>query len=128
MRSRLNQNYQNMKIQIRRSIFETNSSSVHTLPIVKDEKLKVVPEKVVFEPDEFGWEHCAYTKTSKKASYICECIKSIYDQYHENFLRALEKIQKFLYTYNIKFEFPYANVQVKSWTGSDGKFIHTMSM
>lgn len=110
-----------MKTQIRRCVFETNSSSIHTLSIVKDANLKVVPEKVVFEPDEFGWEHRVYTNTSKKASYIWECIKSIYDQDHENFLRALEKIQKFLYTYNIKCEFPYANVQVKSWTGSDGK-------
>ena len=110
-----------MKTQIRRCVFETNSSSVHTLSIVKNTNIKVFPEKVIFEPDDFGWENRSYTETSKKASYIWECIKSIYGQEQEELLKAIEKIKNFLYTYNIQCEFPYANIKVESWTDSNGK-------
>lgn len=110
-----------MKTQIRRCVFETNSSSVHTLSIVKTSNIKVFPEKVIFEPDDFGWENRSYTETSKKASYIWECIKSIYDQEQEELLKAIEKIKNFLYTYNIQCEFPYANIKVETWTDRNGK-------
>ena len=85
-----------MKTQIRRCVFETNSSSVHTLSIVKNTNIKVFPEKVIFEPDDFGWENRSYTETSKKASYIWECIKAIYGQEQDEFLKVIEKIKNFL--------------------------------
>ena len=41
-------------IQIRQGIFETNSSSVHAICISK--KPYVLPEKIVFNACEYGWE------------------------------------------------------------------------
>lgn len=41
-------------IEIRSSIFETNSSSVHVLVIPKDTSISV-PHKVFLEGGEYGW-------------------------------------------------------------------------
>lgn len=41
-------------IEIRSSIFETNSSSVHVLVIPKDTSINV-PHKVFLEGGEYGW-------------------------------------------------------------------------
>lgn len=42
-------------IQIRKGLFETNSSSVHTMVIDKSD-LKTLPSELVFTEQEFGWE------------------------------------------------------------------------
>lgn len=43
-------------IQIRRNVFETNSSSVHMLVIPKDTTIKV-PKKVFLQGGDYGWSH-----------------------------------------------------------------------
>lgn len=59
---------------IRQSIFETNSSSCHTITIVASDifntKLGKDDEGVVhIYPGEFGWEICKYDIPDEKASY-----------------------------------------------------------
>ena len=64
-----------MKRQIRRNVFESNSSSMHSLSIsVNDvwDTLEVdeFENKVVTEFGEFGWEICNYRDAATKLSYI----------------------------------------------------------
>ena len=58
-----------MKIQIRKSVFETNSSSTHALSISSD-SLNEIPTKLVFTLGKFGWECETYMDVKSKASYI----------------------------------------------------------
>lgn len=58
-----------MKIQIRKSVFETNSSSTHALSVSSD-AIDEVPKKLVFTVGEFGWECETYMDVETKASYI----------------------------------------------------------
>ena len=61
-----------MKQQIRKNIFETNSSSMHAIvvtnskPDTEDFKYRTLEFKV----GEFGWEHIRYYDPDAKASYL----------------------------------------------------------
>jgi hypothetical protein len=60
-----------MKIQIRESVFETNSSSTHAISIASPQELFNIPETVRFTSDkEFGWENEIYNDYINKAAYI----------------------------------------------------------
>lgn len=65
-----------MKIQIRKSCFETNSSSMHAIVVTskapKTEYLEY--DSIEFETGEFGWGHITYYDTYHKASYLWTCI------------------------------------------------------
>ncbi len=58
-----------MKTQIRTSVFETNSSSTHSICIAKDIKLNL-PKSLHFSFREFGWEYNTLYSTEEKASYL----------------------------------------------------------
>lgn len=55
--------------QIRQGVFETNSSSTHSICIAKDNNY-TIPKSVSFEFGEFGWEHNTLDSIYKKASYV----------------------------------------------------------
>lgn len=55
--------------QIRKSVFETNSSSTHSICIAKDVEL-IIPKSIHFEFGEFGWEYNTLRSISEKASYL----------------------------------------------------------
>lgn len=64
-----------MNKQIRTSIFETNSSSTHTISISRSDEYKSVLEKmsgegIAFTSGEFGWEYEIYASTWDKACYL----------------------------------------------------------
>ena len=64
-----------MKRQIRTSIFETNSSSTHTISISRPDEYKSVLEKmsgegIAFTSGQFGWEYEIYASTWDKACYL----------------------------------------------------------
>jgi hypothetical protein len=64
-----------MKKQIRQSVFETNSSSTHTISISMSDEYKSVLEKMSGEgiastSGQFGWEYDIYGDTWDKASYL----------------------------------------------------------
>lgn len=67
-----------MKKQIRRSVFETNSSSIHSIAIkrgsyeegVNNFKKWLANPTLVFDLKEFGWEAKKYKSTACKASYL----------------------------------------------------------
>lgn len=65
-----------MKVQIRQSVFETNSSSTHAISVAsffpEDWNISYkVPDKVHFSLDrEFGWEFETYDDIASKAAYL----------------------------------------------------------
>lgn len=44
-----------MKVQIRQSVFETNSSSTHAISIIKKSNITEYPDTVRFDKGDFGW-------------------------------------------------------------------------
>lgn len=64
-----------MKQTIRKGVFETNSSSVHTLTICKDSN-RSYPQSLYLYSMDFGWEEHDYTDAAIKASYIYTYLKN----------------------------------------------------
>jgi len=60
-----------MKVQVRKQVFETNSSSTHSIAIATEHLVDdQLPEKCIFEYGEFGWEVDTVETTQEKASYL----------------------------------------------------------
>ena len=61
-----------MKTQIRKSCFETNSSSMHAIVITnsKPDTEYIESHSLNFKVDEFGWNHIRYYDPNYKASYL----------------------------------------------------------
>lgn len=130
-----NENYNNMKIQIRKSVFETNSSSTHAIAIDKSyrgvndilwmrhckeevlneeqkEKLKKypLPKSVYFAPGEFGWEAETYTDTQSKASYLITAMYELlsFDEFDDK----INQFKKWLNEEGIEMDIlPYHRVE-----------------
>lgn len=94
-----------MKRQIRNSVFETNSSSTHSIAISKAPV--TVGKYIRFGIGEFGWENdCVDT-----ADYL---YTAILDQYDADEL--LGKLKQILYNHSIEYEFE----EPKYRTSQDG--------
>lgn len=94
-----------MKRQIRRSCFETNSSSTHAICIAKETISKEdLPTSVLFSHGEFGWEFDTYSDTWSKASYLNEALHSVYYDKEELEEKKLY-ISEVLGRYGISVEF-----------------------
>ena len=110
-----------MKTQIRRGVFETNSSSVHSISIIKDNFKGTLPKKFVINCNgEFGWEGDTYDDSSSKAAYIYQAIK-YYTEKNANVNDEKERLQdlmdKFignLESYGIKVVCPYRFTKITS--------------
>lgn len=63
-----------MKTQIRRSVFETNSSSTHSISIVREPTNIHFPTALEFNVGDFGWEWKIYSDYRSKASYLYTAI------------------------------------------------------
>lgn len=60
-------------VKIRKGLFETNSSSTHTIVIANNNRndfKKSLPEKLYFNAGCFGWEFDKYTDVHDRASYL----------------------------------------------------------
>lgn len=58
-----------MNRKIRQGVFETNSSSTHSICIAKDVKLEL-PKSIHFDFGEFGWEIDTLDSVAEKACYL----------------------------------------------------------
>jgi hypothetical protein len=58
-----------MKKQTRFNVFETNSSSTHSICVAKNITL-TLPDEITFRADEFGWEFSTLNSVYEKASYL----------------------------------------------------------
>lgn len=97
-----------MKRQIRRSCFETNSSSTHAICITKDGYDK--EDFIRFDIGEFGWETDTYNDMYSKASYLITAIFSGGIDYADEKLQELKNI---LDDNNIEYSIP--TPEIKSW-------------
>lgn len=61
--------HNNMK-KIRKSVFETNSSSTHSICIAKCDEELTIPKSLHFEFGEFGWQYSTLQSINEKASYL----------------------------------------------------------
>ena len=110
-----------MKTQIRRGVFETNSSSVHSISIIKDNFKGSLPKKFVINCNgEFGWEGDTYDDSASKAAYLYQAIK-YYTEKNANVNDAKERLQglmdKFignLESYGIEVVCPYRFTTITS--------------
>ncbi len=57
-------------IKVRKSVFETNSSSTHSLCITKNALYDDMRKELNFEMQDFGWENEEYHDAQHKANYI----------------------------------------------------------
>lgn len=87
-------------IRIRNSIFETNSSSVHTLSVIRKPSFKLPNKKVFFNTGIFGWDSQCYEDTNNKAAYLYTAIL-MSDKREEYLQKLIDILTKNL----IEFEF-----------------------
>lgn len=55
--------------KIRKGVFETNSSSTHSICVPKQGKLEI-PKSIAFDLGEFGWEEDVLDIVPERASYL----------------------------------------------------------
>lgn len=97
-----------MKRQIRRSCFETNSSSTHAICITKDDYKK--RDYIEFHIGEFGWEFDTYCDVYSRASYL---ITAIFDCGKDYADEKLQQLKDILDDNNIEYVIP--EPKVDSW-------------
>ncbi len=71
-----------MKKSIRTNIFETNSSSTHTISISRnfDVANYQFPKTLVFQGGEFGWDVDIYDDVESRCRYLYTAMCSLYDK------------------------------------------------
>jgi hypothetical protein len=79
------------KQNIRHGVFETNSSSTHSICIPKQDNLEF-PDSVTFWVGEFGWELETLNTMEDKASYLYTGL--IYNHRHEDIVRMREILEE----------------------------------
>ena len=84
--------------QIRRGVFETNSSSVHSICIQKDKNI-TLPNSVYFSIGEYGWE---YDRVDI-ASYLYTAILSTYNK--DEAEEKIKQIKTVLDKHSISYDF-----------------------
>lgn len=112
----------NMKVQIRKGVFETNSSSTHVISIRNNSVGNNYPEEVSFELGTFGWDYDHYNDTHTKASYLWTAIVclakeggNIEGDINYSVDDFVKYITETLSQYNIIAKFPHNYKTMKSW-------------
>lgn len=109
-----------MKRQIRRCVFETNSSSTHAICIAKDGyELK---DHIDFHTGEYGWECEEYGDLDNKASYLITAILSMEKEYADEKLMQLKSI---LDDNNITYTIPEPNIKQYKYDGKTHRYYDT---
>lgn len=90
--------------QVRSRVFETNSSSTHSICITTNRKTTMIhPDHVHFRCDKFGWEHRRLDSMEDKAAYLYSSMLHLFEQ--KELERATEKIVNTLYKFKITCSF-----------------------
>ena len=99
-------------INIRKNIFETNSSSTHAICIAKDNDYSI-PSELNFTFDEFGWENRFIYNTEELASYL---YTALYEVYY-NDIDKIENFKNYIYEALGKYgcECTFAEPAKSSW-------------
>jgi hypothetical protein len=80
-----------MKRQIRKGVFETNSSSTHSICIAKNVELNI-PDSLHLEYGEFGWGEDSLQSVEEKASYLFTALMQLEKkEYFNELLKTLAR-------------------------------------
>ncbi len=102
-----------MKITIRENVWETNSSSMHTIAVAKYHPEHIYPCKLTFYRKQFGWEIEEYDGVLACASYLYEAILGYYSYAEQQ--RWLDWIYDVLGKHSIGVEFRDQGVDHAGW-------------
>ena len=102
-----------MKQKVRKGLFETNSSSTHSIVIGNngEDIYANLPEEVYFGGGEFGWEHEEYRDTQSKADYLYTVIVK------QDLLEAIPYITETLKKWGVNAKFQELEDKT-SWNGA----------
>ena len=89
---------------VRRDLFETNSSSVHTLCVSKTVNPDK-PDKVVFARGRFGWGPEVFNDMSDRLSYLYENLLGIADESTRN--SYIDMLKKYLDSIHVEYAFEH---------------------
>lgn len=96
-----------MRINIRSNVFETNSSSVHTITISNNFP-QSIDNYIFFDRGQYGWEWEIYNSCQDKANYLYECMIDLF--YHDNSLEEkCNRIREELASYKVDCDFAEVN-------------------
>jgi hypothetical protein len=87
-----------MRKSIRRNVFETNSSSTHSMCITKNNILDQKQNELSFRIGEFGWETDMLISPEEKAAYLYTALII------RNKLDLLQKVKEYLIMNSIQFD------------------------
>lgn len=80
-------------LSIRNNVYETNSSSTHSICITNRATSKIkIPKNLIFKFGEFGWEDVILNTPEEKASYLYTAIYSLKNK------KEIEKIINNIYS------------------------------
>ena len=99
-----------MKRQIRSNVFETNSSSTHSIAISKAPA--AIGKSIYFGIGEYGWEN----GSADPASYLYTAILYVYSP--EEAEEKIENLKRILDEYDVSYEFE----EPKYWTSPSGEY------
>lgn len=78
------------KVSIRRGVFETNSSSVHTISISKNHDNLDIPKEIIFKLDDYGWEVDTLSDIQSRASYFWTALHQLKNDANlESYIRKI---------------------------------------
>ena len=88
----------------RSGVFETNSSSTHSICITKEMDMEpTYPKKLVFRCEHFGWEEKTLSRPEEKAAYLYASILSL--QTKKEVVHSKKIISKILSKVGVSCEF-----------------------
>lgn len=87
--------------QVRKGVFETNSSSTHAICIAQENTFPSLPVKLQFGFDEFGWEENTLFAPIDKANYLYTGICEYYSESEEERTKVLDFIRDTLAEYGV---------------------------
>lgn len=96
---------------IRRGVFESNSSSTHSIAISKEKVPNVAGRHVYFGAGDYGWGSDCVTDT---ASYLHTAIVDISTP--AQYEKRINKIKKILDKYSVKYDFEPVEVRESEFT------------
>lgn len=91
-------------LKVRKNVFETNSSSVHSICITKKSINQIeFPEKIVFKHGEFGRDDMILNTPEEKASYFYQAVCDLFTDKEKE--KIINRIYSELGKYGIDAEF-----------------------
>lgn len=99
-----------MRRQIRHGVFETNSSSVHSIAIPKELSIVDVPLFMSFRTGKFGWEFAEVDPADYFYTALYETSSN-----EEEFGRKFSKLKSILDKYNINYSFKTPETHIFYW-------------